>query len=182
MGISEHTAGVGDAAMLAATGRLPDEWFALLDDQQATTWTHTQIASWLHTEHDGLDGWWAQSVTVRYEQARGMRLPGQQADGTFSVSASKSLPLEPGAALDAAVATVSQSLGVRPVSDNRGGRYLTARWRLDGGESLLAQAGPARNGKCTLSLTRSRIADAAAAADAKDTLGDLLAKLVKSLD
>ena len=47
--------------------------------------------------------WWAQSITVRYEQARGMRLPGQQPDGTFSVAVSRSLRGEPLELLDLGV-------------------------------------------------------------------------------
>ena len=38
----------------------------------------------------GSPGWWAQSVTVAYEQARGMRAPGQKADG-WEVTASKTV-------------------------------------------------------------------------------------------
>ena len=42
------------------------------------------------TEH-GVDGWWAQGVTVAYEQARGLRAPGQRRGGLFEVSASKTV-------------------------------------------------------------------------------------------
>lgn len=36
-------------------------------------------------------GWWAQNVTVAYEQHAGRRVPGQRNDGTFDVSVSKTL-------------------------------------------------------------------------------------------
>ncbi|OLT47888.1 hypothetical protein [Cellulosimicrobium sp. CUA-896] len=39
----------------------------------------------------GVDGWWAQSLTVAYEQERGMRAPGQRSDGTYEVSPSRSV-------------------------------------------------------------------------------------------
>src|SRR5699024_5538338 len=39
-----------------------------------------------HAIHD----WWAQTITVAYEQERGLRVPGQKKDG-FSVSASKTV-------------------------------------------------------------------------------------------
>lgn len=76
-----------DASVRERTGRGWDEWFSLLDDWGATERTHTEIARWVVQEHD-VDGWWAQSVAVSYEQARGMRAPGQKSDGSFSAGAS----------------------------------------------------------------------------------------------
>ncbi|HEX2178703.1 MAG TPA: DUF4287 domain-containing protein, partial [Actinomycetota bacterium] len=77
------------------TGRDWDQWFELLDRWDASTRPHPEIASWLSAEH-GVAGWWAQSITVAYEQARGIRAPGQGRDGTYTVSASKTIdvPLE----------------------------------------------------------------------------------------
>lgn len=37
--------------------------------------------------------WWAQSITVAYEQYIGRRIPGQRPDGTFQTSVSKSTKL-----------------------------------------------------------------------------------------
>ena len=48
-----------------------------------------QIARWLNEVHQ-VDGWWAQSITVGYERARGMRAVYQKADG-FAASASKTV-------------------------------------------------------------------------------------------
>lgn len=79
-----------EEAVRASTGRSWDEWFALLDGWDATKRKHRDIARWLVDDH-GVDGWWAQSITVAYEQERGMRAPGQMADGTYSVSASKTI-------------------------------------------------------------------------------------------
>ncbi|WP_017586405.1 SRPBCC family protein [Nocardiopsis ganjiahuensis] len=72
-----------------ATGRDYGSWFALLDAWEATTRSHTEIAAHLTGEHD-VDGWWAQTVTVAYEQERGLRVPGQKKDG-FATSASKTV-------------------------------------------------------------------------------------------
>jgi hypothetical protein len=79
-----------DEAVLANTGRSWDEWFELLDAWGATEQKHREIARWLVDAH-AMDGWWAQTVTVAYEQERGMRAPGQRADGSFSVNASKTI-------------------------------------------------------------------------------------------
>nr|WP_297428975.1 hypothetical protein [uncultured Actinotalea sp.] len=90
--IRRHEQAVGEDAVLARTGRRREEWFGLLDETGATGWTHAAIARWLGDEH-GVDAWWCQSLTVGYEQARGMRAPGQRPDGTFEASASATLPI-----------------------------------------------------------------------------------------
>ncbi|WP_205314937.1 hypothetical protein [Nonomuraea lactucae] len=72
------------------TGKDWDEWFALLDAWGATSRTHTEIARWLVGEHE-VDGWWAQSVTVAYEQERGLRAPGQNSAGFFTANAGKTV-------------------------------------------------------------------------------------------
>src|SRR5829696_9174556 len=79
-----------DAVILANTGKRWDEWFAVLDRWGAVEQPHTEIARWVNQEH-GVDGWWAQGVTVAYEQARGLRVPGQRRGGHFEVNASKTV-------------------------------------------------------------------------------------------
>jgi hypothetical protein len=72
------------------TGRGRQEWFALLDAWGAAGRPYREIAGWLRNEH-GVSNWWAQKLTVEYEQARGQRAPGVRPDGTFSVGASKTV-------------------------------------------------------------------------------------------
>lgn len=86
--------GFSDAAVQRATGKSWDEWFALLDAWDGTTRSHPEIARHVHETY-GIDEWWAQSVTVAYERARGMRALHERPDG-FSMSASKtfSVPVE----------------------------------------------------------------------------------------
>jgi hypothetical protein len=83
--------GVSDAAVQRATGKSWDEWFALLDAWQGTTRNHTEIARHVYETY-GIDGWWAQNVTVGYERARGMRALHERPDG-FSGNASKTFPV-----------------------------------------------------------------------------------------
>lgn len=85
---------VSDAAVQRATGKLWDEWFVLLDAWDGTTKKHPEIARHIHEVY-GIDGWWAQNVTVGYERARGMRALHERPDG-FSANASKtfSVPVE----------------------------------------------------------------------------------------
>ena len=78
--------------MRRGTGRGHGEWFALLDAWGATEHTHTEIARWLD-ETQGVPGWWTQNITVNYERARGMRSPGQMADG-FSISVTRTIAVD----------------------------------------------------------------------------------------
>lgn len=85
---------VSEEAVRKATGRGWEEWFELLDRWGAAARPHREIARWLGAEH-GVGGWWAQSVTVMYERARGLRAPGQRPDG-WEVSASKTVAVPVG--------------------------------------------------------------------------------------
>ena len=90
MGVSVSGQRISDEAVRKRTGRGWDEWFALLDSWGATGLSHAGIARRIVAEC-GTDEWWAQSITVGYEQARDMRKPGQVSDGTFAASASKTI-------------------------------------------------------------------------------------------
>jgi hypothetical protein len=164
---------VGDQKMLDATGRTPDEWFALLDAEGATAWTHTQIAAWLRERH-GSPPWWNQAITVRYEQARGMRAPGQKANGTFTATATRVVDGPAKSALDIASMVVVRELGAEAASVNPGSKAPNARWKLAGRESLLLTATPTKNERTSIGLTHSGIADELGLPAAKASLQNLL--------
>jgi hypothetical protein len=84
-----------------ATGKGWEAWFSILDRWGARERKHGETAGFLMGEH-GVPGWWAQSITVWYERARGMRLKHQQADG-FTISASKTIAVPIHALFDAFV-------------------------------------------------------------------------------
>ncbi len=79
-----------DEAVRGTTGRDYEEWFAVLDGWGAADRKHGEIAAFLTDEQD-VGNWWAQTITVEYERARGLRPPGGSRDGTFTVSASKTV-------------------------------------------------------------------------------------------
>lgn len=161
--------GLGNEALNTATGRGWDDWFTLLAAAGAADWTHPQIVRWLAEEH-GVPAWWCHSVTVGFEQARGLRLPGQRQDGSFEVSSSKTLPLNQQEALTVVIEAVSLGLRTTPQSESRAVNYLTAQWALDGRETLLATANPAKGGRTSVSLAHQRLADSADVAPAKAAL------------
>jgi hypothetical protein len=161
--------GVGDDAVREATGKDRAEWFALLDEARASTWSHKAIASWLASEHD-VDAWWSQGITVAYEQARGIRRPGQRQDGTFEATVSRTVDLDTSDALRALAAVVTLELDVDPLALNLTAKHPTARFPLDGGEFVLASASPAGAGRSSMSLTWGRMPDGSRLAHVKERM------------
>ncbi|PWB97279.1 hypothetical protein [Homoserinimonas hongtaonis] len=167
---------ISDTKLMAATGKTRGEWHALLDAENAPTWSHTQIAAWLHREHR-VDGWWAQGITVGYEQARGMRLPGQQPDGTFAAGISRTVDGDRQTTLDRAVSLINDHLDTGPDSVSRDAKHPTARWRLADGTGMLVTVSPAGIGtvnRSRVALTRLRLAGPESLAPAKAELAEIL--------
>ncbi|MCF7801895.1 MAG: SRPBCC domain-containing protein [Candidatus Marinimicrobia bacterium] len=77
--------------VIEKTGKSLEEWFAILDRWGATTKGHPATAKYLASEW-GVNAWWSQNITVEYEKARGLRVVGQRADGSFEVSFRRTLP------------------------------------------------------------------------------------------
>lgn len=181
-GVSEHN--ISDEKLLAATGKPRAEWHELLDAASASTWKHTQIATWLREKHD-VDGWWAQGITVGYEQAKGMRLPGQLADGTFTTSASKTVDQPAGGALDLAIEAYSHAAGSEPSSVSREAKHPTARWKLADGTDVLATISPVAGDKSRVTLTHLKVTRhdqlAAAKAELVEIVGAMASRVNRSV-
>lgn len=78
--------GVSTQKVKEATGRDWEEWIELLDQRGAGELDHKAIVELVLAEAPR--PWWAQMVTVGYEQAKGRRVRNQNTDG-FQVSVSK---------------------------------------------------------------------------------------------
>ena len=164
---------MGAAALLTATGRTHEQWRDLLTAEGALAWDHGAIARHLVEEH-GVDGWWAQGITVDFEQACQGRLPGQRADGTFAVSRTRTLPGDRLGALASLVAAVTADLG-EPSRSNLTARTPVVRWRLADDSRLAATAQPSRTSGTPVNLTWERLPDQDAAAAATARCETLLA-------
>ena len=171
--VGSNAEGVGDDAVRRATGRDRDEWFALLDEAGAVAWGHREIAEWLVGEQH-VDPWWAQSLTVAYEQARGIRRPGQRQDGTFEASVTRTVDLGTEAALRALAAIVTLQLDVDPLALNLTAKHPTARFPLDGGEFVLASSSPLDDGRSSIGLTWGRMPDGSRLAEVKARMREWL--------
>jgi hypothetical protein len=81
--------GISDDAVKAKTGRKWGEWFTVLDKLGARMMEHAEITAYLRQEF-GLTAWWCQTVSVGYEQERGMRQKHQRGTG-YAVDVSKTM-------------------------------------------------------------------------------------------
>jgi hypothetical protein len=103
-------------------------------------------------QHD-VPGWWAQSITVWYERARGMRLKHQQADG-FTIYASRTIAVPIDVLFDAFVNPRSRRKlltdGTMTLRTSQQGHTARFDWggRLAAGDRLVRPKGPVEIGGC----------------------------------
>jgi hypothetical protein len=81
-------AGMADASVKEKTGRTWEQWVRTLDQHDAATMAHRDIAK-LVSETYKVQDWWSQTVTVGYERIKGLRVRGQRRDGTYEASKSR---------------------------------------------------------------------------------------------
>jgi hypothetical protein len=173
MVVSRQGDSIGDASVLATTGQSRETWRTALTEAGAADWSHSAVATWLVAER-GVDPWWAQNTTVDFEQHSGRRRPGQRADGSFEVSASRRLAADQKEALAQTVASVSAALDRQATSVNSGGRYFSARWKLDDPSAVRASVSPSSGGKATVALSHVGLPSEDARPAAKEFLRSAL--------
>lgn len=177
-----HDPGVSDASIRRNTGRGFRDWLRILDEWGAKDRKHGEIAAYLQEEH-GVPGWWAQTVTVGWERARGVRAKYQTASG-FQVSVSKTLPVEVGALYRAFADTRRRNrwlergtLKVRTTQENRSARF---DFRDQGSRVLVSfdEKGPS---KATVYVQHERLADAEDVEEKRAFWKERLARLAEML-
>jgi Alpha/beta hydrolase family/Domain of unknown function (DUF4287) len=174
---------MSDAAIRRGTGRGWEEWFDLLDDWGAAERAHKEIARRLRDEH-GIGGWWAQSVTVSYERARGMRALGERPGG-FSVTAQKTVSAPVERLYEAFVDEPTRArwlpgaaLRERTATPHKGARF---DWG-DGPTRLVAGFTAKGPGRSVVALEHERLPDAAEAERMKAYWRERLAALASQLE
>jgi hypothetical protein len=174
---------MSDEAIRRRTGRGWEEWFDLLDEWGAAERPHPEIARWLR-EEQGVEGWDAQSVTVSYERARGLRAVGERPEG-FSITASKTVAVPVGRLFDA---FVDESLRERWLPDGRlrertATKPKSARFDWGDGQTRVIVGFDAKDeAKSTVALEHARLADAGEAERMKDYWRDRVAALKEVLE
>jgi hypothetical protein len=178
----EYEPRFSDEKVEAATGRVWRDWFDLLDDWGAVEREHPKIAAWLQAEH-GVAGWWAQSITVEYEKARGLRPVGGSRDGSFSVNASKTVAVPVEQLFEAwsdpqqRARWLAHELRERTSSPPRNARY---DW--DDGSRVIVGFEALAESKSRVALSHERLPDEHEAARLKALWRERLAALKAQLE
>lgn len=80
---------ISNEVVRARTGKTWGEWFVILDQAGAKKINHKEIVAILREQYQ-VDDWWQQTITVEYEQARGLRMKHQK---TYGFQISKSITI-----------------------------------------------------------------------------------------
>lgn len=174
---------LGDEAIRQGSGKSWAEWVEILDAWDATTKPHKAIAEYVCD--CGVDGWWAQAVTVGYERIKGLRAPGQRRDGQFEGRASKTFAVSVDRLYAAWVEQAERdqwldagTLTLRTARDSR-----SARFDVDGEDGIVAlwftDKGP---GKSAVALQRDRLPSKEAADRFREIWKARLACLARHLE
>jgi len=180
---TQELTGMSDGAFRAGSGRPIGEWLEILDAWGATERTHTEIARWLVAEQ-GIGGWWAQSVTVAYERARGMRARHERATGFYG-TVTRTMAAGPERITDAFTDAVVRAawLPDAPMRLRTAARGRGARFDWDDPPSrvvvALVDKGPS---KTQIAVTHERLPDADAVARVKELWRERLASLKELLE
>jgi hypothetical protein len=178
--------GTSDEEIRRRTGRGWEEWFDALDEWGAQERTHRDIARWV-AEQPGIEplAWNAQAVAGGYELARGLRVPGERADGSFTATASRTVAVPVQRLFDA---FVDESLRARWLSDGELSERTATRprsARFDWGDAATrVHVGfeAAGDGKSRLALEHVRLPDAEEADRMKAYWRAALAELKSTLE
>jgi len=164
------------AAIERATGRSWDDWLAFFASIQADTLDHHAIATYLLAELEGMvdnRGWWAQATSNAYEHSIGRRVPGQQPDGTFRLSLSRSTELGMPELMSAwqefaaADSDVSALVSAEPRVSGTENRMT---WRVKGAEATIITviSEPKPNGTASLVVQHGGLPSQESSAESKE--------------
>ncbi|WP_146069447.1 hypothetical protein [Cryobacterium sp. Y11] len=169
------------------TQRAWPEWVALIDGRGGRELSHPDIVPLVQQEiaHLNLanDGWWAQGITIAYEQHIGRRIPGQQGDGTFAASISKTVLGSMDVALAAWIALVDGRTSFNGIKVTDGPTTsATGKWRywrcgLEDESRVNVTVNEAAPGKCRVAVQHGQLVSSEAASDCKAYWKALLAGL-----
>lgn len=172
-----------DEKIAVVTGKPWDAWFAVLDQWGARGRSHRETAAYLMNEQ-GVAGWWAQTITVFYQRARGLRLKHQQADG-FTVYASKTVAVSAEVAFDAFVNARTRRRwltdGTMTLRTSQPGRTARFNWG-DGATRVLVSFDAKGAAKTAVAVAHERLPDPDEAETAKASWRKRLTELKAFLE
>lgn len=172
-----------------ATDRPWAEWLKFMAGIGAADLDHKQIAKLVEVElGNSVDNtaWWAQGITVAYEQHSGRRLPGQQADGTFQMSVSRTTDLSVGEAFAAWQVFAAADPTVTEIvtgASKTGGSAKRRTWRAAAGDgsAFMFTSELRPNGKTAVLINHMRLATQDENLEAKERWTAVLDTFVATL-
>lgn len=153
----EHPAA---ARIEAGTGTALSTWTQRIEAAGGRELDHAAIARLL-PERWEVSEWWAQAVTVAYEQVIGRRVVGQSCDGDFAASASRTVPGDPDAVRtrwDAFMSVARRAeLGLEQPRLSETARWRYWRAAADDGTRLSVNITAKDEGRSTLGIEHKGI-------------------------
>lgn len=170
-----------------ATDKSWEQWIKELDGSGARELSHTDLARKIYDELEGKiesHGWWAQSITVAYEQHIGRRVPGQLANGLFELAVSKAAPV-PRDVLFLQVVDwfekQNELNGFAPLKPRSSETPKRSTWRCDFADGSKFSATTEDNGdKSKLILSHTAVPNKQEADDWKEFWRKIVNKLIES--
>ncbi|HVU21276.1 MAG TPA: hypothetical protein VHE09_11145 [Rhizomicrobium sp.] len=124
---------ISEEKVKAATGKGWMGWFIILNNAEASTKPHKEIAQILYDK--GCPGWWAQMIAVEYERARGGRKKNEREGGTFAVNVTKVMPVSLAKLFAAATNEKTRKdwfpAGAFEETSNTKDKYWRGKWKKD---------------------------------------------------
>lgn len=175
------------SAFASKTGKSWEDWITYLDGIGARDLSHKEIASRI-VETGEASGWWAQGITVAYEQHIGRRQPGQRPDGSHEVSVSKTM----GGSLDEVLVlweaeAQSVQAGNRvefdgPATVSESGKWRYWRRPLADGSRLSITIAEKPGGKTSIAVTHEKLPGREAAEDWRGFWKSALSRLASGIN
>lgn len=156
------TSTMSESAIERGTRKSWADWMSYFEGIGADGLSHKEIAAKVGDDFD-VGGWWAQTVTVAYEQHIGRRVPGQDCEGEFSVSVSKTLHESMDDALNCWLGAVNghEEFSEIPLADepdiSKTDKWRYWRARLDDGSRPSVHIYEKEPGKSSLTILHEKL-------------------------
>lgn len=174
-------AGMSNEKVKAKTGCTWERWVSALDRDGATQMAHPDIAA-LVKEKYKIGPWWTQTITVGYERIKGLRVRGQQRNGTFQMTKSRTYDVPVTTLFDAWADATTRKRWLKATVKVRVATP-TKSMRLDWSDGGIVAIGFAAKGKSksSVAVEHTKLPDLERAnglkrewSDRLDALGELL--------
>lgn len=146
-----------------ATGKSWEDWLNFFEFHGASKLTHKEIVKIVMSETD-TGGWWAQNVTVAYEQHIGRRQPGEDHRGVINTSTSKTVGFTRSKAAQIWQGHILSSDQIDGIPIKTKGKLSeTDKWHymrlgLDDGSKVVFSASETSSGKTRVSVMHEHLA------------------------